>query len=259
MTLIQTKIFRLIFTALLGKEEIGLFDTLDWDKEITRFQSSNFCYPSYYQKSNFHGIIGGYLNPIAPVTYDFVTAWATPPHEKSIRHQLIKQIKGQPQCILDLGCGTGSTALTLKQAFPEANIIGLDLSPYMLVIADYKAAKLGFNIEWIQGLAEATPFQDNSYDLITIAMLFHETPPHITELVLKEAFRVLKSKGQILILDGHQPKLRHANWLINLFQEPYSQVYAAGNIDQWLENAGFSDIETHSVGWINQLTKAIKA
>lgn len=254
--LIQTQILRGIFTLLLGQERLKLFHDLDWQREIHRFQSPNFNYPFYYKKPDFHGIKNGYLNPIAPVTYDLVTAWATPPHERKIRQQLIQQIEGQPQQILDLGCGTGSMTLMLKQAFPQAQITGLDLSPYMLIMAESKAKKLGLDLQWIHSLAEKTPFPNQSYDVITISMLFHETPVKITQLILKEAFRLLREKGQIIILDGHQAKLRHQKWLIRLFREPYSQVYAQGNINDWLEKAGFSDISNHNIGWISQLTKA---
>jgi len=57
--------------------------------------------------------------------------------------------------ILDLGCGTGSTTL-LKQAFPQAEVIGLDLSPYMLVRAEHKAKAAGLDIHWRHGNAEQT-------------------------------------------------------------------------------------------------------
>jgi hypothetical protein len=55
----------------------------------------------YYYRQNFHGIEKEYLNAIAPITYDFVTALATPPNEKAIRQQIIKQIINQPQNILN--------------------------------------------------------------------------------------------------------------------------------------------------------------
>ena len=44
--------------------------------------------------------------------------------------------------------------MMLKQAFPHAEIIGLDLSPYMLVMAEYKTQQTDINIHWIHGIAE---------------------------------------------------------------------------------------------------------
>jgi ubiquinone/menaquinone biosynthesis C-methylase UbiE len=45
-----------------------------------------------------------------------------------VRQSLISEIRDRPQRILDLGCGTGSMTLLLKQAFSGAVVTGLDLS-----------------------------------------------------------------------------------------------------------------------------------
>ena len=43
----------------------------------------------------------------------------------------------QPKTIVDLGCSTGLSTLKLHQSFPEAEVLGMDLSPYMLAVAKY--------------------------------------------------------------------------------------------------------------------------
>ena len=245
-------ILRTLVGALIGKENLQLFDTVDWQ------DTSGFKYPEYYTSQNFHGITGGYLNAIAPVTYDAVTRFAAPPNERRQREQAIAMIKNQPQCILDLGCGTGSSTLMLKQAYLNAKVTGLDLSPYMLKIAEHKGKQANLAIDWQQGLAEATNFQDAKFDLISVAFLFHETPVEISQTVLKECYRLLKPGGQAIILDGNQYRLRHTPWLIKLFREPYSQVYAEGWINNWLESAGFVEIQTKPVGWVSQLSTGFK-
>ena len=245
-------ILRLLVGALIGKENLKLFDTVDWQ------DTSEFKYPEYYTSKNFHGITGGYLNAIAPVTYDAVTRFAAPPNEIKQRERAIAAIENKPQRILDLGCGTGSSTLMLKQAYPDAEVTGLDLSPYMLKIAEHKGEQADLNINWQQGLAEATNFRDAEFDLISIAFLFHETPVEISQAVLQECHRLLQPGGQVIILDGNQQRLRHTPWLIKLFREPYSQVYAAGWINDWLESAGFMEIETKPVGWVSQLSRGIK-
>ncbi len=128
----------------------------------------------------------------------------------------------------------------------------------MLLIAEDKGKKANLAVNWLQGLAEATNFGDRTFDLISVAFLFHETPVEISQAILQECQRLLKPGGQIIILDGNQLRLRRTDWLIKLFREPYSQVYAAGNVDCWLEAAGFVEIKTQPVGWISQLTTALK-
>ncbi len=215
-------------------------------------------YPEYYSSQNFHGIKGGYLTPDAAVTYDPITQYLLPPSETWIRQELITAIKGKPQNILDLGCGTGSTTIMLQQAFPDAKVTGLDLSPYMLAIADIKAKRAGLNIQWLHSQAEATKLDDAQFDLITASLLFHETPPSIAQVILQESMRLLISGGQILILDGNQKTIRHASWLTEVFEEPYIKDYAEGSVDAWMGAAGFAQIRTEDVWWMNQITRAIK-
>ena len=250
--------FRLLVEIFIGKDNLKLYDTLDWQQASDRFIPNDYQYPEYYSSKNFHGIKGGYLNAIAPVTYDAVAQFAAPPNETKLRQQAIATIQGKPQHILDLGCGTGSSTLMLKQTFPQAEVIGLDLSPYMLTMAKYKGKQANLNITWQQGLAEATNFTDEKFDLISIAFLFHETPVQISQAILQECQRLLKPGGQIIILDGNQLRLRHTNWLIKLFREPYSQVYAAESVDVWLKSAGFDKTQTKYVGWISQLSTGFK-
>lgn len=251
-------LLRLLFRILVGNDRWQFFESLDWETASDRFRQPNLEYPDYYSSQNFHGISGGYLNAIAAMTYDTVAAFASPPSDTWIRQQLLTTITGQPQTILDLGCGTGSTTLLLKQSFPHATVTGIDLSPYMLVVADLKAQQAQLNIQWQHGLAEQTELETATFDLVTISFLLHETPPHISQAILREGYRLLKPGGQLIILDGHQRKLRSAGWLMQLFREPYSQVYAAESVDMWLEMAQFGAVTTRPVGWIDQISHGYK-
>ena len=248
-----------VVRSFINEEELRRFyESIDWPKEADRIRRSDVTIPSYYSSENFHGIEGGYLNPGAAVSYDPITQYVLPPNETLIRQGLIDAIHVQPRRILDLGCGTGSTTLMLKQAFPQAEVIGLDLSPYMLVMAEHKAKTSGLDIQWRHGNAEKTGLRDASFDLVTASLLFHETPPAVSQSILHESFRLLTVGGQVLILDGNQKTLRHLDWLNNVFEEPYIRDFAAGSVDAWMGAAGFGAVQTQDLWLIHQVTSGVK-
>lgn len=255
-----SKFLQPIFGFLIDGEELEkLAQSIDWNFASDRLIDSNLTYPEYYISQNFHGIEGGYLTTVAAVSYDPVTKHALPPNEIWNREAVIKAVTGNPLKILDLGCGTGSTTIMLKQAFPTAKVIGLDLSPQMLAMAEYKAHQEQLKIEWLHGIAERTNFADSEFDLVTASLLFHETPITITQQILQEAHRLLKPGGKVIILDGHQKTLRNTTWLSDIFEEPYIKEYAAGSIDAWMGKAGFNQVLTEDVWWTNQLTTGVKS
>ncbi|AFY55368.1 methylase involved in ubiquinone/menaquinone biosynthesis [Rivularia sp. PCC 7116] len=248
-----------VFSLLIDGEGLRRYsESVDWEKESDRFRRDDVVIPEYYSSQNFHGVEKGYLNPGAAVTYDAVTQYVLPPNETWIRQALIDAVKVKPRRILDLGCGTGSTTIMLKQAFPDAEVIGLDLSPYMLLRSFHKSQDAGLNIEWRQGNAENTNFADASFDLVTASLLFHETPTSVAQNILHECFRLLVPGGQVLIQDGNQKTLRQLEWVNNIFEEPYIQEYAADSTDANMGAAGFAAIRTEDVWFVNQVTSGIK-
>jgi ubiquinone/menaquinone biosynthesis C-methylase UbiE len=245
-------------TFLIDSDQIRqYYESRNWEAESDRFRLPNFEYPKYYSQ-NFHGIEKGYLNLGAAFSYDPITQYVLPPNEQWVRQGLIDRIRCQPRRILDLGCGTGSTTRLLKQKFPNAEVVAIDLSPYMLVVADDKARQAGLTIQFQQGKAEQLSFPDRSFDLVTASLLFHEIPPAISCKVLEECFRLLTAGGEVLILDGNQSALRRSAWLTQIFEEPYIQAYAQGSVDAWMGMAGFGDIRTDDVWGVHQVSRGVK-
>lgn len=249
-----------VFKLFIDREAIDQLDkSIDWELMGDRFTNPNLTYPPYYQNQHFHGIEGGYLTKSAALTYDPITQYVIPPNETWVRQEAINAISVKPRRILDLGCGTGSTTLLLKQTFPNAEVIGLDLSPYMLAVAETKAKQAGLDIKFYHGLAEKTDyFEPESFDLVSASLLFHETPPEIAIAIGREAFRLLKAGGQVMILDGHQQLLRQTPWLMEIFEEPYLKEYAVNSVDAWLGSAGFGEVHSKDLWWINQVSLGLK-
>lgn len=247
--------FAPILSHLVDRDALlRLRDSIDWESGVSQFTNPQVVYPNYYKVSNFHGIKNGYLNVDAALTYDPITQYVLPPGETWVRESLVKAIHGEPRRILDLGCGTGTTTLMLKRHFPNAEVIGLDLSPQMLVMADYKAQAAAVEVAFRHGNAMATGLPAASFDVVCATLLFHETPPAVAKTILSEAFRLLTPGGQMLVLDGNQQTLRASDWLSTIFEEPFIRDYGQGNVDAWLGYAGFEQVRTEDVFWLNQLS-----
>lgn len=108
------------------------------------------------------------------------------------------------RAILDLGCGFGKSTRPFVDAFPGADVVGIDLSAPNLKLAHHQAERLGKRITFSQRKAEATGYPDASFDLATGTMLIHEMPMPIFRQVLQEAHRLLRPGGVVAFLEFHR-------------------------------------------------------
>lgn len=121
------------------------------------------------------------------------------------RKKVVKLVsETQPDTILDIATGTGDLAINLAKT-SASKIVGLDISPGMLEVGKQKVAqkKLSNKIEMVIGDGEKLPFEDNSFDAITVA--FGVRNFENLEQGLEEIFRVLKPKGIFVVLETSVP------------------------------------------------------
>ncbi len=106
--------------------------------------------------------------------------------------------------VLDLATGTGDLMLMLSQHCQE--VVGLDPSSGMLSLAERKLKQAGLEekTELVFGDAQDLPFEDNSFDGITMAFGIRNVPNRA--LALKEMARVLKPGARVAILELSEPK-----------------------------------------------------
>ena len=108
---------------------------------------------------------------------------------------------------LDVCCGTGDWSIALAEAVgPNGKVTGLDFSKNMLTVGEEKVKKLGLkNVELIHGNAMELPFQDNTFDYVTIGFGLRNVPDY--DQVLREMYRVVKPGGLVVCLETSQPTL----------------------------------------------------
>ena len=130
------------------------------------------------------------------------------------RKKVVELVKSKnPDTILDIATGTGDLAINLAET-NASKIIGLDISSGMLEIGKDKIKKkhLDSKIEMVLGDSENMPFNDNTFDAITVA--FGVRNFETLENGLKEIYRVLKPNGAFVILETSIPT-----------KTPYKQGY----------------------------------
>ncbi len=106
-----------------------------------------------------------------------------------------------PQRILDMGCSVGHSTLAWAQAFPDAEVHGLDCGAGMVRYAHARARNLGIPAHFSQQNAEKTDFLDDHFDVVVSHIMLHETSASALENVIRESRRILKPGGVMMHLD----------------------------------------------------------
>ena len=100
--------------------------------------------------------------------------------------------------IIDIGCGTGTILKTLS-GMENIDAHGIDVEPEMLKVAKAKCS----NMDIRECSCEDTPYEDNSFDVMTACMAYHHFPDK--DGFAKEASRIIRQNGTLYIADPNFP------------------------------------------------------
>jgi SAM-dependent methyltransferase len=205
-----------------------------------------------YASREIHIQPGGYAKEeLAGLYYDYglkVFMGGAADHDGLAKH-VAKAVampdNGSVSRILDLGVSAGATTIALKEAHPEAEVWGIDVSAPMVRYAHVRAMEANADIHLRQMAAEELDFPDNHFDAVLAMLLFHELPVPVANEVIAEVFRVLRPGGKFTVLDFSGDRSRG---VYNMFfaemdaadnGEPYLPDYVRSNIEDQLVKAGF--------------------
>lgn len=207
-------------------------------------------FPAYFRR-NFHWQTDGYLSRHSAEIYDVGVEFLFLGTADVMRRQMIPPItrfvRAQDTTdlrVLDVGCGTGRFLHQLAIAHPALRYFGLDLSPYYLQHAREVLDHVE-HLSLVADKAEAMPFRDGAFDVVTSVHLFHELPKPIRKQVYAEMYRVLRPGGLLVIQDSAQLSDGEslAFYLAQFskeFHEPFHGGYLRDDIAAGLERAGFT-------------------
>jgi ubiquinone/menaquinone biosynthesis C-methylase UbiE len=125
----------------------------------------------------------------------------------SARRVLLEEADLRPgHRILDLGCGTGTLLVLLKQLHPDVDARGLDPDPKALARAARKARRAAVSIQFDRGFSDDLPYPDASFDRILSSFMFHHLPAGARGKTLQEVRRVLGPGASFHMLDFGGPE-----------------------------------------------------
>lgn len=154
-----------------------------------------------------------------------------------------------PRRILELGCGVGASLVPVAQAFPDAQVHGIDVGGAMLRYARARAAHLGVAAHFSQDDAERTRFDDASFDVVFSCALMHETSATAMARILAESRRLLAPGGLAVHLEVPQRYDRLDLWgrirgaiEADYNNEPAWKDAISADFSTLMLQAGFGDI-----------------
>lgn len=143
---------------------------------------------------------------------------------------------------LDVCCGTADWTIALSKAVgPQGEVTGLDFSENMLEVGKEKTAHMD-NIHLVHGDAMNLPFDDASFDYVTIGFGLRNVPDYLG--ALKEMERVLKPGGMIVCLETSQPTLPVFKQVYRLYfkfvMPIFGKLFAKSKEEyEWLQQSTF--------------------
>ena len=207
--------------------------------------------PQYYaavdihqHPGNLHGAPGA--GAVYKASAGSTQPGATAGYELHERFAQYVERLGRFDRILDMGCGFGKSALPLATRFSNAMIKGVDLAAPCLELAAAEAVTSAVpNLAYEQADARHTPYDEESFDLVTSTMVLHELDEPALRELFRETYRLLEPGGTVVHLDFqvrdpflefiHLGHSRRNN-------EPYMRPLNKMDVARELTSLGFTDI-----------------
>jgi SAM-dependent methyltransferase len=239
-----------------------------------------FKQPDYFEDVEWHLMPGGWDGfdlydvpwggPGVNV-YKYGGMAAVPAESNIYQHRVMvaQQLpKDSYQRVLEIGCGPANTLPYIHEVYPEAELVGVDVSEKVLRAGHGLMERAGIKVTLKQRDNRDTGEPDESFDAIVSFAVHHEAPRAANIDMFKEAYRILRPGGDIVLHDP--PPFRavepfHAailDWDTDNREEPFFSDASYSNWDKEMARIGFVNIESYPLGndgypWITRASKPL--
>ncbi len=174
---------------------------------------------SLHENADKHEKVRAMFNAIAR-SYDLNNRVHSLWRDQAWRKRCVQEARVQPgDTVLDCACGTGDLTQAFARQSKASRVIGSDYTPNMLEIARHKREHLHnqvqARIEYQQADAQDLPFEDESFDVVSIAFGIRNVQD--PEKAMREFHRVLKPGGRLMILEFGQPSFPPMRWFNSFY------------------------------------------
>lgn len=189
--------------------------------------------------------------------YNFMVAWLLLPFggEAKWRQRMIKPVSFKHhELILEMCCGTGGATVHISKLTKNmTNIIGMDLSSGQIYYAKKRTYICPIN--FIEGDVTKASFQNNIFDKVFITHAIHEMSRNYRLQTLYEARRVLKPRGELIVLELDNPPSLWRRiligfwflyWLPGNFETPTRRDMFKHGVKYEIQEAGFINVKKYS-------------
>jgi SAM-dependent methyltransferase len=226
---------------------------LDPALPIPRYVSAvdHHCMPGSYHREVFPGDVSGAANYDSGIFA--TTGGALGRFSDGGGHAVVKWVRKtlpdfRPHRILDIGANLGQNVLPIAQAFPDAEVIALDVGAPMLRYGAVRAKSMGVeNVRFVQGDgSDLSRWANGSFDWVQTTMTLHELSLTSIKAIFAETFRVLSHGGIVLHVEQPQyaadmPLFEQAmrDWDAFYNNEPFWSTMHELDLDGFMVEAGF--------------------
>lgn len=181
---------------------------------IDNAESNSAGQADFLPGAGFH-----FLTPL----YEFIARPMLAPAWRDVAND-VDGVARSGATVVDLGCGPATVLQRLANARADLSLVGVDIDGRMLAIARSRLPKARL----LQASINAVPLEDGSADVVMSSMVFHHLKRQIKQGAFREAKRVMKPTGLLLLCDFSVPVNRRGAWLVRCFGKMETGVASQG-------------------------------